>query len=65
MKALLRFKNILHAPTAVERLSDVPVPRLGGAKLIINAIVSIRFLILKELYEIAQKDRARLEQVRE
>jgi hypothetical protein len=65
MKALLRFKNALHAPAAVERLSDVPVSCLGGAKLIINAIVSIRFLILKELYEIAQKDRTRLEQVRE
>jgi hypothetical protein len=29
------------------------MPRSGGAKLIINAIASIIFLILKELYEIA------------
>lgn len=52
MKALLRSKNASYARAAVERPSDVQVPRLGGAKLIINAIASIIFLILKELYEI-------------
>lgn len=46
----LECKNASHARAAVERPSDVQVPRLGGAKLIINAII---FLILKELYEIA------------
>lgn len=52
MKALARFTDASHAQAAVTALSRTRIPNAGGAKLYVNLIASVKFLVLKDLFEI-------------
>jgi IBR domain, a half RING-finger domain/Zinc finger, C3HC4 type (RING finger) len=56
MKALARFTNASHARAAAAALSGTRMTEAGGARLYVNLIASVKFLILRDLYEIVKDD---------
>lgn len=56
VKAVARFENAEAALTAVKRLNQSTVPQLSNSKLFLAPLISVKFNVLKGMYDALQGD---------
>jgi len=56
MKGMAKFQSAEDARKAVKDLSGTKIPQLGNSKLFVNPLISVKFTILTDMYQIIQAE---------